>query len=65
KLDSKDATLPLEDYAYNENRYRSILNSDEERAEMLMKSAKKDIQERRDIYKHLAGMSFSENGKDD
>src|SRR5207249_7728997 len=34
-LDSKEPTLPLEEFAYNETRYRMLLKSNEERAETL------------------------------
>ena len=33
-LDSKDPTISFEDYAYNETRYRMLLQSDESRAEL-------------------------------
>jgi pyruvate-ferredoxin/flavodoxin oxidoreductase len=59
-LDSKDPSIPLEDYAYNETRYRTLLQSDETRAEMLMKEAKADIQRRWRYYRQLADMNFSE-----
>ena len=39
-LDSKDPTISFEDYAYNETRYRMLLQSDETRAELLMREAK-------------------------
>ncbi|HEU5375008.1 MAG TPA: hypothetical protein VFV38_06195 [Ktedonobacteraceae bacterium] len=44
-LDSKAPTLPLEQYAYNEARYRMLLQSDEPCAEALMAWAKHDVQE--------------------
>jgi pyruvate-ferredoxin/flavodoxin oxidoreductase len=58
-LDSKAPSIPLEEYAYNETRYRSLLQSDEARAEMLMKEAKGDIQRRWDYYSQLAQMKYS------
>lgn len=45
-LDSKDPTLPLEKYVYNEARYRILLQSDEPRTEALMQQAKSDVRER-------------------
>ena len=53
-LDSKAPALPLEQYAYNEGRYRMLLQSDEPRAEALMKQAKHDVQERFAQYQQLA-----------
>jgi pyruvate-ferredoxin/flavodoxin oxidoreductase len=62
-LDSKDPSIALEDYAYNETRYRSLLQSDEARAEMLMKEAKADIKRRWEYYKQLAEMKYSKSGE--
>ena len=53
-LDSKEPGIPLEKYAYNETRYRMLLQSNEARAEQLMQEAKRDVQERWKEYKHLA-----------
>jgi len=60
-LDSKDPSIPLEEYAYNETRYRTLLQSDETRAEMLMKEAKADIQRRWEYYRYLAGMKYTKS----
>ncbi|HEY7416931.1 MAG TPA: 2-oxoacid:acceptor oxidoreductase family protein, partial [Ktedonobacteraceae bacterium] len=49
-LDSKEPKLPLEEYAYNETRYRMLLQSDEERAENLMRLAEQDIHDRWELY---------------
>jgi pyruvate-ferredoxin/flavodoxin oxidoreductase len=53
-LDSKEPTIPLEQYAYNETRYRMLLQSDEKRAEALMQAAKRDVQARWQQYRELA-----------
>ena len=53
-LDSKDPTIPLEKYAYNETRYRMLLQSNEERAESLMQLAQQDVQDRWHQYQQLA-----------
>ena len=53
-LDSKDPTIPLEQYAYNETRYRMLLQSNEARAEALMQLAKQDVKERWHEYQQLA-----------
>ncbi len=42
-LDSKEPSVPLETYAYNETRYRMLLQSDEGRAKQLMQEAKQDV----------------------
>ena len=57
-LDSKDPSIALEQYAYNEARYRMLLQSNEARAELLMREAQQDVQERWKEYKYMA----AENG---
>jgi pyruvate-ferredoxin/flavodoxin oxidoreductase len=64
-IDSKEPSVPLEDYAYNETRFRMLLQSDEQRAEMLMKAAKEDVERRWDLYRQMAAMHyFGGNGKE-
>jgi pyruvate-ferredoxin/flavodoxin oxidoreductase len=63
-LDSKDPSVPVEEYAYNETRYRMLTLSDETRAEMLMKAAREDVQRRWQYYKQMAAMQFKLNGGD-
>jgi len=55
-LDSKEPTLPLEEFAYNETRYRMLLKINEQRADTLMNLAKKDVQERWQHYRQLAAV---------
>ena len=62
-LDSKAPTLPLEQYAYNETRYRMLLQSNEERANTLMKEAQQDVRERWQQYEHLAASFQHESEK--
>ena len=59
-LDSKEPTLPLEQFAYNETRYSMLLKSNEERAETLMDLAKKDVQERWQHYRQRASVPSHE-----
>ncbi|HEX7734186.1 MAG TPA: pyruvate:ferredoxin (flavodoxin) oxidoreductase [Ktedonobacteraceae bacterium] len=53
-LDSKAPTVPLETYAYNETRYRVLLQSNQARAEALMQQARQDVQEHFARYQQLA-----------
>jgi pyruvate-ferredoxin/flavodoxin oxidoreductase len=53
-LDSKAPSVPLEQYAYNETRYRMLQQSDSVRAEALMHEAQHDVQERWKRYQRLA-----------
>ncbi len=58
-LDSKDPSIPFEEYAYNETRYRMLLQSDETRAEMLIKEAKMDNAKRLELYRQMAAIQYT------
>ncbi len=58
KIDSKEPKISVEEYAYNENRYKNLLRIDEERAEKLMKQAKFDAKSRWDLYKQMAQIQY-------
>ncbi len=60
-IDSKEPTTPLEEYVYNETRYRMLLQSDEARAEKLLQEAKQDIQSRWTLYQQMAAMHYVES----
>ena len=63
-VDSKDPTVRVEEYAYNETRYRMLLQSDEARAEALMKQARQDVKGRWELYKQMAAMHYGDgNGE--
>lgn len=59
KIDSKSPTIPVEQFAYNETRYRMLLQRDEQRAEALMKQAQKDAEGRWELYKQMAAMHYN------
>jgi pyruvate-ferredoxin/flavodoxin oxidoreductase len=61
-IDSKEPTVPVSQYAYNETRYRMLLQSDEQRAEALMKLAQKDVRGRWDLYRQMAAMHYEGDG---
>jgi len=60
-LDSKDPSIPLKDYVYNETRYRTLVQSDEQRAEELLRLAQQDVKSRWQFYKQMAAMTYSSN----
>ncbi len=64
-IDSKDPSIPLEQYVYNESRYKMLTQSDEERAEMLLKQAQQDVKSRWEFYKQLAAMHYGDNTGND
>jgi pyruvate-ferredoxin/flavodoxin oxidoreductase len=61
-IDSKEPTIPVSQYAYNETRYRMLLQSDEQRAEMLMQQAQNDVKGRWELYRQMAAMHYPNPG---
>ncbi|MDJ0907148.1 MAG: pyruvate:ferredoxin (flavodoxin) oxidoreductase [Woeseiaceae bacterium] len=53
-LDSPRPSVPLEDYIYNENRYRVLKQTHPEEAESLLRSAQELIKMRWETYEHMA-----------
>ena len=53
-IDSKEPTISFEEYAYKENRYRSLKSTNTELAANLMKQAEADVKRRWNYLKHLA-----------
>jgi pyruvate-ferredoxin/flavodoxin oxidoreductase len=54
QLDSKDPSVPLKEYAYNENRYRILQQANPAAAAQLMDAAQEHVNERWSTYKELA-----------
>ena len=55
-IDSKAPSIPITQYAYNETRYKMLLQSDEQRAELLMGQAQADANRRWDLYQQMAAI---------
>ena len=62
QLDSKPASIPLEEYIYREGRYRMLTQSHPETAERLLELAKSDVAMRWDQYMQLADAGKKSNG---
>jgi len=58
-VDFKEPTIPVKEYAYNETRYRMLLQSDEERAEVLMQKAQSDAEGRWNLYQQMANIHYT------
>ncbi len=63
QLDSKAPTLDFEEYAYGENRYRSLKQSKPEAAAELMKLASNDAVQRYALMEQLAKLSCGQNSE--
>ena len=53
-INSKDPSTPFEEYAYRENRYKTLRSNNPEAAKELMKQAEADIKRRWKLLKHMA-----------
>jgi pyruvate-ferredoxin/flavodoxin oxidoreductase len=63
-IEAKEPTVRLQDYAYNETRYKMLTLSDEERAETLLKKAQEGIKGRWQLYQQMASMHYG-NGAEE
>jgi pyruvate-ferredoxin/flavodoxin oxidoreductase len=61
QLDCKEPSIPFEQYAYAENRWRSLIAKDPERAKWLMVEGQKDCTRRWNLYSQLAGMDYAKS----
>ncbi|KAF0220880.1 MAG: putative pyruvate-flavodoxin [Geobacteraceae bacterium] len=59
QLDSKTPTIPFDEYALGENRYRVLKKNNPKAADALMKQAADWSARRFDLYEKMAAMSFT------
>jgi pyruvate-ferredoxin/flavodoxin oxidoreductase len=65
-IESKEPTIPISQYAYNETRYKMLTQLDEQRAEELMQEAQQDAKSRWTLYQQMAAMHYgNDNGKNE
>ena len=57
-IESKEPSIPISQYAYNETRYKMLIQMNEERAEELMKEAQHDAKSRWTLYQQMASMHY-------
>jgi len=63
QLDSKAPTVDFEQYAYSENRYRALKQSQPQLAPQLMELAKKDVAQRLNFLQSLANLPSDSESK--
>ncbi len=56
KLDSKAPSIPLQDYIYNETRYKMLTKTMPERAKKLLEMAQKEVKGRWQLYERMEKM---------
>jgi pyruvate-ferredoxin/flavodoxin oxidoreductase len=57
-IDYKEPSIPVDQYMYNETRFRMLVQSDEARAETLLKLSKEDAKARWNFYSQMAAMHY-------
>ncbi len=60
QLDYKEPSIPVKDFAYNETRFSMLVQSNEERAEELLKLAQGDALKSWQRYSQMAALSYGE-----
>ncbi len=56
QLDSKAPSLPLEEYMYNENRFKALKAMSPERAQRLLNESQKEVNRKYKLYENLTKM---------
>ncbi|MEJ5352716.1 MAG: pyruvate:ferredoxin (flavodoxin) oxidoreductase [Melioribacteraceae bacterium] len=64
KLDSKAPKIKLEDYIYQETRYKMLTKSHPLIAKQLLEKAQEEVIKRWKLYEQMASFDFSGNGKE-
>jgi len=64
QLDSKAPSIPLEEYIYNENRFKALKVANPDRAQLLLKLAQEELNRRYQIYEYLSKMEYKQEGRD-
>jgi pyruvate-ferredoxin/flavodoxin oxidoreductase len=58
-IDYKEPSLSVDQYMYNETRFRMLVQSDEARAEALLKLSEEDAKARWNFYSQMAAMQYA------
>ncbi|MBN1942527.1 MAG: pyruvate:ferredoxin (flavodoxin) oxidoreductase, partial [Phycisphaerae bacterium] len=60
QLDSKEPSIPFEDYAYNETRWKMLTKSQPEHAKELLTLATADVKSRWHLIKQMSELQYGE-----
>jgi len=63
QIDSKPPTIPLEQYAYNETRFKMLAKTRPELAKQLLQKGQQDIVDRQNLYRQMAEMKLAQQAK--
>ena len=61
QLDYKEPSIPVKDFAYNETRFRMLVQANEERAQMLLEESQQDVKAVWKRYSQMAAMDYSKS----
>jgi len=61
QIDSKPPSISLEDYIYNENRFKSLKVSSPQRAKILLDESKENLKRKLKVYQALANIDYTKN----
>jgi pyruvate-ferredoxin/flavodoxin oxidoreductase len=59
QLDSRAPSIALEDYIYNETRFKALKSMAPERAEKFLKLSQEELKRRYKMYEHLTKLDYS------
>ncbi len=60
QLDSKDPSISFEEYAYKENRFKMLTQTDPDKARELVQLAQKDVKSRWHVLQQMAAMTYGQ-----
>jgi pyruvate-ferredoxin/flavodoxin oxidoreductase len=63
EIDFKEPMIPVDQYMYNETRFRMLTQSNEGRAEELLKLSREDAKARWNFYSQMAAMHYDKTSK--
>jgi pyruvate-ferredoxin/flavodoxin oxidoreductase len=65
QLDSNEPQIDIEEFMYSENRFRMLKQSKPERAKRFLEEARRDVQNKWELYETLANRSTNEEASGD
>jgi pyruvate-ferredoxin/flavodoxin oxidoreductase len=63
QIDSKPPSIPFEQYAYNETRFKMLTKAKPDAAKILLQAGQNDVNARHQLYKQMAEMTLGGNGE--
>jgi pyruvate-ferredoxin/flavodoxin oxidoreductase len=61
QLDSKAPSVPMQDFMYNETRFKMVTKMDPAAAKDFLQKAQKQVSRNWKVYENMAGMDYSNN----